>query len=320
MSRWSPARAIRATLALLAVVATAACDEARSISIPVQNVLTPSTAVGGRNRVYIADRTRVLIYKYAQDYFIGKLTGMQYARGMCTDPAGDVYVTNFESADVLEFAVGQSDARQINDVSPYPVDCSIDPAHGSLAVANQNGETEYSAGNVAIYKHAKGSPKTYRYSGFSSFASCAFDSNGDLLVAGLNTARRPAFAYLAFGAKSLRPITLQSSSETSEPSYVRWDGRYFVVDFISDDNLVFTQYAITKGAAVKKESIPERVLSYGVAAFWVGRIGKPSKRHAANAITAVTADGVYFWKYPSGTLVDHQYYNSDATGITATGE
>jgi hypothetical protein len=320
MSRWSTARAIGA-ICILSGVAAAGCSGVHDTVVQTPALLNSEDAANGGGRVYISARTDVEMYKYAQDYYLGKLTGFQDARGLCADAGNDVYVTNFDAADVLEFAPRTSKPREINDVSPYPLDCALDPTNGNLAVVNEYGQTEYSAGNVAIFKGAKGNPKIYRYSAFVNFTSCAFDANGDLLVTGIDSDHQAAFAYLPAGGKALEALSLQTSSDWSGPSYVRWDGQYFVVDFIyNEDFLIFARYAVTKQSGTQKGTMSERIFSYDTAPFWVGKIGGGAKDRKANAIAAATMGGVFFWKYPSGTLVERFYYgvDSDGTGITVT--
>ena len=322
MSRRSTAiGAVRAILTAVGVFAATACGSVENPVAQLPNATHPDTVVNGKNRVYISSENQLVIYKYARDYYLGKLTGLQNAKGLCMDAAGDVYATNFSDADIFEFIVGQSAPRLINASGPNPVDCAVDPSSGNLAVANEYGKTAYSAGGVAIYQHAKGTPRIYEYPGFLYFTSCAYDTLGNLLVSGTTTAGEPAFAYLAAGGKKLESLTLPIDSGWLGPSYVRWDGRYFVADFIyNTDFLIFVRYALAKQSGTQIGTTSIRIFAYDSAPFWVGKIGGSPKQREANALAAATNGGVYFLKYPSGTLVYQLRYGiaSRGSGITVS--
>jgi hypothetical protein len=282
-------------------------------------------AAGTRRKdlVYASAGDSVLVYDYATEEQVGKLAYFTSAHGSCTDGNGDVFVTNFNAADVLEFAHGGTKPiRTLVDPSAYPVDCSVDPVTGNLAVVNEYGKTEYTQGNVAIYVGGKGKPKLYKYSGFTYFIAGGYDGHGDLVVSGYQSRSVPfAFAYLPLGGHSLAAMSLPVSYNWYGPPYIRWDGQYLVVGFRDEfDGLIFVPYAIQGSSGTQKGSTPVTLGDADSGPFWIGRTGSaPLNRNAANSLAvAIVDDGVYFWNYPSGNLVYQLDQDSWGTGVTAS--
>src|ERR1700722_12711236 len=128
----------------------------------------------------------VNVYKYWQNHaLLGVLTDAPNPMGECADKKGNVYVVDYGSrssaGDILEYAHGgKAPLRIIEDGSYNPYGCSVDPQSGDLAVANLQGYSN--EGNIAIYRHAKGKPIFYTDSYLYNFASCAYDSHGNLLT------------------------------------------------------------------------------------------------------------------------------------------
>jgi hypothetical protein len=184
-----------------------------------------------KNLLYISYGSEVSIYDYATDTQAGTLSGFSHASGSCTGSHGDVFITNYGAADILEFAHGGTKPiGTLIDPSPYPVDCSVDPASGNLAVVNEYGQTEYSKGDVAIYIRAKGKPKVYKDATLDTFLSCTYDARGDLLVSSYKGSAL-SFALLALGSTELKAVSLPFTPGSYGTPYVRWDGEYFVVEF-----------------------------------------------------------------------------------------
>ena len=106
----------------------------------------------------------VLVYSYPQYKLVGTLTGFYFVPdGVCTDKKGNVWIVNNSAQENVEYKHGgTSQIASLSDPGYYPTICSVDPTTGNLAVANK--ETIGSSpqqGNVAIYAHAKGTPKLY---------------------------------------------------------------------------------------------------------------------------------------------------------------
>ncbi len=274
---------------------------------------------GGKNLLYVSYGSSVLVFDYGTSNQVGQLSYFSEAAGSCTDASGDVYVTNYGAADVIEFAHGASKPmKTLIDPSPYPVDCAVDPATGNLAVINEYGRSEYAPGNVAIYTAAKGTPKTYKIKGFTTYVSGSYDASGDLLVSDTQSSRI-GFAMLARGSRTFKAVTLPQRANFKYPGYVRWDGEYYVVDFEFFGVTIFEWYTI-KNYEGSEEGYMETEESGEVCtAFWLGRIGAPKSVRRANQLVAGTGEGILGWNYPHGGSYVFQIYDySEARGVTAS--
>jgi hypothetical protein len=279
-----------------------------------------SPAVSGKNLLYVSAGGSVLVYDYGTSNQVGSLNDFTRAEGECTDSLGDVYVTNYEAADVLEFAHGKTaPIKTLIDPSQYPIDCAVDPGSGNLAVINQYGQSIYSAGDVAIYAGAKGKPKTYKVKGISNFVSGGYDASGNLLVSGYE-ASALNFAILQHGTTAFKAVSLPHNSQWKRPGYIRWDGEYFDVEFYPYGfSTVFMWYTIkgTKGTREGYMQTEESGESGGP--FWLGRIGGPRSVKRANQLVAAMATyGVLGWNYPRGGTYVFQLYNVRGAGVSAS--
>jgi hypothetical protein len=278
-----------------------------------------SPAAAGKNLLYVSEDEDVHVYDYATDKQVAELDYFTHAAGSCTDAKGDVFVTNDGAADVLEFAHGKSaPIKTLIDPSPYAIDCAVDPSTGNLAVVNQYGEIEYAPGDVAIYSGARGNPKTYKVTGFSTYVSCTYDAKGDLLVSDVESSG-VKFAMLSHGSSKFEAITLPHSGQWAGPGFVRWDGAYFDVEFAVGETSIFVWYTI-KGSSGTQEGYTSTEESGEVGGpFWLGRIGGPKSVKRANQLVVAVYDGVTGWDYPRGGDYIFQLYGDQrAGGVTAS--
>lgn len=310
-------------LGLAAMIIVAGCaGPAISLSnaATVPSVFTETgrhAAVGTKRKdlVYVSAGDSVLVYAYDTQTVIEKLPDLSDARGSCVDSKGNVYVTNFGAADIVEFSHGVTKpARLVIDPDAYPIDCSIDPKTGNLAVLNYYGKTEYSPGNVAIYTAAKGKPKLYPYSTFSQFLACGYDGTGDLVVSGYSGPDL-GFAYLPPGGKTLQSFGLQLSYGWQGPAFIRWDGRHLVIEYRNDNHgFIFVRYAVSGNSGEQEGTTTITYGDVGPGPFWVGKTGR-GKKKVANTVAASIADfGTYFWSFPQGTPIYQLRYNQDTYG------
>ncbi len=269
--------------------------------------------------LYISDYGSVNVYDYETNTQVGSLEYFQHAGGSCTDAHGNVYITNTGDADILEFSHGATKPKYIVNPYPYPVDCSIDPSTGNLAVVNEYGEGESSPGNVAIYAGGNGKPKIYK-SIFSSvpLVSASYDASGNLLVSAYQD-KTFDFARLPAGKSAMESVTLPRSQNWYGPPYVRWDGEYFVVEFETEyvnSPAIFVMYTITGSSGLQEGySLTER--AGGSAPFWLGRIGGPKTlKRASQLVLCGDSDygGVEFFDYPEGGAYVFEIQNLEQAG------
>ena len=161
--------------------------------------------------LYVSDLLAqvVDIYTYHGHKLVGTLTGFFNPEGLCVDKAGDVYVTNDTSEGVhqiTEYAHGATTPlRTLNDAQGRANGCSVDPKTGDLAVANFWGPTE-GIGNVAVYRHASGTPTTYSNPNIWYYYYCA------TITRGISSSMARRRAASSAWARCARAATRSSSS------------------------------------------------------------------------------------------------------------
>ncbi len=115
----------------------------------------------------------VYVFDYPTRRLVGVLTEANSPQGLCSDAAGDVFISDM-SGQVLEYAHGgKSPIRRL--VGGAPLDCAVDPKNGNLAVTS-DGDSQ-----IFIFIKAKGQPKLINDPN-AHFIFCAYDSRGNLFA------------------------------------------------------------------------------------------------------------------------------------------
>ena len=216
-----------------------------------------TSGMSGRRLLYVTRpySKTVDVYTYPQDQMVGELSGFSYPVGECTDKHGNVYITDLKQYTVVEYAHGGTQpVRTLSVPGIDPVACAVDRHSGDLAVASA-GTTSGTGANVAIYRKAKGTPKTYTYAKIRGFTSCAYDNNGNLFVDGTPA---PGYGYdyelaeLQRRGQSFQPVNVQDGLPWAAP--LRWDGQYLAVG--QDVLPQILRYTIAGGYATYVSSTP----------------------------------------------------------------
>jgi hypothetical protein len=276
-----------------AILIGCASSSQRLGSLPVTSQNAGSWMMRGATAsdlLYLADvgTDDVYVYTYPNGTLVGTLTGFHSPR-VCSDTAGNVYVNNTNAEQILEYPHGgTSPIATYNDKGFLPVDCSVDPTTGALAVTNY-GPKGSNTGSVAIYKRGATTPKIYHAANVQAYLFCAYDGTGNLYVYGLNSSYDTAFIERPKGAKKFDPIAL----DRKLPGWggVQWDGKYVAV---GDGISTVYDFAIGKGKGKTVKTIHlDRAVN--VVQFWldgstlVGPDGPNGARHDAG-----------LWRYPAG--------------------
>lgn len=224
----------------------------------------------------------VYVYSYPQANLVGMLTGFVAPDGECTDQAGHVWIADSLNADIVEYAHGGSaPIATLSDAGNDPMDCSVDPVTGNLAVTNQTS----GVGNVAVYKRARGKPVVYSAEFLYSPYYCGYDNHGNLFVDGYSGYVRFLLAELHKGGSQLSALSVNQSIEF--PGGVLWDGKHLAVLDSGVDTIY--QFAIAKGAATVVGSTSLGDSSF-VKQFWI----------ADGNVIGGDAGAAYYWPYPAG--------------------
>lgn len=238
----------------------------------------------------------VYVYSYPKGKLKGQLTGFNEPSGQCVDKAGNVFIANFGTSQILEYAHGgTSPINTLSDAGYYPLGCSVDPTTGNLAVTNRL-STSFTTGDVAIYPDASGTPTSYTDPNFYYYEFCGYDNHGNLYIDGTTKGSALEYAELPSGGGSLSNLTLNQS--IGFPGGVQWDGKHLAIG--DQSAAVIYQFAISGSSGTKVGSTP-LTGSKDVVQFWIrgNRVIGPD---------AGLAD-VGFYNYPSGgsptkTIVD----------------
>lgn len=260
--------------------------------------------------MYVAQgRKGVWIFSFPQGQLVGHITGtgLIQAAGLCSDNSGNVFVTEYEANDVLEYAHGGT--SPINTLpSNEPVSCSWDPSTGNLAVVEQY---QY----VAIYLNARGAGKGYADSGLLNVTYCAYDDKSNLFIDGEEIGRD---GLAKFKNGTFTPISLNESVEILQD--LQWDGKYLAIDDFyaktGEHKIYRVQVSGSHGRIVRKVNLGgARLYSYWT---WLqdGTFLSPidTGGHDDRALD--------LWSYPSGGKPIMKFprkdfaYNGPIRGVT----
>jgi hypothetical protein len=265
-----------------------------TVSQPHSDWVRPDKKKKGSSLLYISDYGSNVVYFY--DYTPGKIgkqageitSGISGPQGLCTDKKGDVWVSNTNDTQELEYASGSTKQKtSLTTTGYYPADCAVSKK-GDLAVTGICNSASCGQGALLIFTTAKGTPKTY---------TC-----GNLYVDGENASGGFGLCELAAGGKTLTDVTVSSPPEF--PGGVQWDGKY--VSIVDQEGAQAIQYSVSGGSATEKGTVPlngagDVVQDTINAGYLIGP-------DAANA-------AVEIWKYPAGgSPVDTQSGLSEPIG------
>lgn len=236
-------------------------------------VSLPSLAAGNaavkhdtssQDLLYVANEPGTMkIYSYPGLELQASIT-FDETDGLCTDSAGDVYVTVHNTGKIVELAHGSTKFKRVLKLPPGifgPVGCAIDPTSGDLAVT-----TNFSG--VLVYTHAAGTPMIYHDSDFDHYNYCAYDANGNLYVDGsYGSASSFRFKLATLPKRAKAMVTLGLHVRPNDPGGVAWDGKY--VDVSDAYNPIIYQYVVAGSAAREAHLIHLGHRAYDVLQFTI---------------------------------------------------
>jgi hypothetical protein len=206
---------------------TNGAQPARAESHHVLSWIKPGNA--SKKLLYVVDRgaASVEIYTYPKLVHVGELTGFNTPLFDCADQAGNVWVVDYGTATVYEYAHGGTTPINVLSNVYNPYECDVNNKTGDLAVATNIVSSSLDLGEVAIYHNASGSPTVYSDRNFMLIDGLAYDNAGNLFVDGYGGSDHFHYAELPSGSSDFTEITLSESP--ASPGAVRWDGHYVVI-------------------------------------------------------------------------------------------
>jgi hypothetical protein len=242
--------------------------------------------------LYISDSATndVYVYSYRSRKLKGTLTGFNAPQGECVDGTGDVWITNLQGGNIVEYAHGGlSPIATLSDGGQFPEGCSVDKATGDLAVSNLSGVS--GPGNVSIWKNAQGTATAYPIPNMPVVFFLGYDDKGSLFVDGQGDSGVFQFARLANGGSDFKPIRIKGATVMS-PGGVQWGGTNVAVgDRTGTDGPVIYQINVRGNTGTVVGTTPLA----GTTAVGQFFIEGPN-------VVAPDEGGteVGFWKYPAG--------------------
>ena len=221
--------------ALFAAMVTACGGPSQTT--PVQNgalasVMSPAASKSS-SLLYVSNASNVTVYTYENGggiILVGTLTGFTSPEGMCADAAGDVWITDYDSGNVYEYAHGGSTPiATITAKLGLPYACAVDNATGNLAVSYWHPYGHFrNYAEVVVYPHgvkpsASYGPKT----GFYRAYFLTYDDQSNLYTTGIacgySDCYRTSYIHLfklAPGQSTLRSSRAQRGNRLK----ARWCG------------------------------------------------------------------------------------------------
>ncbi len=226
---------------------------------------------------------------------LGVLLGLTTPYTFCIDAAQDVYVTDFTSDRVTEYAHGTiAPLRTIVDHQGITITCAIDPTTGNLAVANWFGPSAR-PGNVIVFAGAKGSPSKFTALNLIEYFFVGYDNSGNLFVDGVNASSKVVLAELPKGKSAFKPIAMNAT--LGFPGGLEWDGEFLAVG----DQLTNTIYQF-KVSGSKATMQGSTTLNGAVDVFQFFLTGGSPNHPQATAVIGADfgADAITQWQYAAG--------------------
>ena len=281
---------------LAALLNACATESSLTAQIAPLAGLTRAGAASGDLMYVLTTDNDVLVLSYPDGSPVADISGLRGSPiSACSDSRGHVFVTTSYANSlgyIYEFAHGGTTPIATLTDPGFPSGCSVDPTTGDLAVANQFSHVFGDAGNVAIFRHARGKAIPIKDASVSEFYSCGYDAKGNLFTDAAG-AGYIAYPLLPKGSHVFTKVFFnQQLFGVAGP--IRWDGKYFVIGY-SEPNAVYRLTVSGSNGVV----ISALQLQY--------RQDEPYGDFAIYGHTIVAPDwfghgsyGIGFWSYPAG--------------------
>jgi hypothetical protein len=246
---------------------------------------------------------QVYVFNYKTNGLVGTLAGFDHPTAQCVDAAGDIYITNFDGWNVVEYAHGGVTPIKTLDTDGFANGCSIDPTTGNLAVATFDSAS--GGGNIEVWKSASGSPTNYFSPDTYNLWPPGYDNKGNLFVEGQCV--RGCVNELPAGGAALIPVSIHHVIDS--PGTVMWDGKYITFADQGGHKTRLYQVVETRsgqlgvvGITVLTDTCKGKSADVGQP-FIVGKRNTPENKDQGITVIGNNADcsGRFdFWAYPAG--------------------
>lgn len=264
--------------------------------------MKPDAKIHKSDLLYVTDEGNynVYVYEYPSGVLVGTL-GSAYGSptGLCVDKKGNIFVTEYNGQEVLEYAHGGTSPIQSLYDPGQPIGCSVDPRTGNLAVANEMSPSG-GYGNISIFTEAKGNAQVLQdLPDLELPYWCSYDNKGNLFIDGelIQSGFHFSFAELPAGSSKFTAISVPDGAGTP-PGGVQWDGKYITLGSASSENGLIFQFD-TSGSSATLEGT---TMLSGFTRMPTYSILTSAKRRARQGKTVIATSGsdIGFFKYPAG--------------------
>jgi hypothetical protein len=286
----------------VAVLALMACG---SLQVPASSIASSQTQGLRTSKdllyVSLAAEGGVGMYSYAGEH-VGRLNGPPPGfngneRGMCSDSAGDVFVSDPQVPAVVAYRHADPHRIKVYSFKAYPLGCSVSSADGNLAAFTHDPD------GIAIFKRGSSEAAVYTLPAASYPTGCSYDGSGNLFVTARHLSKgvnRFAYYELPDGESSFKQLHLSAVKVAAE---ITWDGQHIVIA-----DLTHTLYTIDGTKVIKTTRFEGGALS--------GFSIHDGRLIAANSYPQY----VNIWNYPQGGRVIERFpvvYEPYAVTISA---
>ncbi len=249
------------------------------------------------------DTDDVYIFTMPAMQLKGTLTGFAEPQGMCTDKSGNIWITNTETSQVLQYSRAGVAMGSVSTPGYFPVGCAINRTNGDLAVTNIV-STAGEGGSVEVFANASGSGQVLTNpSGFEYFFP-TYDNSGNLYVSGTNTSGSYLLSQCSTTSGGCTSMTL-SGATVGFPGGLNWDrvnNNLIVGDQgCSEGSCQYTATVSGSTATVSGTTVLDGV-SGGICDVDQGTIAPMSKYFAGPCISESSgqASAAARWAFPAG--------------------
>jgi hypothetical protein len=285
---------LKLAAALLSVTLVAGCSQGAS---PTVAALASHAAARGwmepqakpTDLLYLSDveSNDVAVYSYPKGRLVGDLTGFGQPRAECADAQGNVWIADVVTGSIVEFAHGATAPTVALSTPGSPGGCSVSPRNGDLAVAGGVNGTVVGVFHRSTRNRWRDA-NLYSVATMSAGYFCAYDSQGNLFVDGVDGSGRFALAELPHKGATLQSVTLDQTIK--KPGGMVWDGEYITVGDAGVSPSVVYRLSVSGSTA---SSVGTTTLkgTTSVRQFWIDGVRLIGPDYDAP---------VGFWKYPAG--------------------
>ena len=300
----------------LAAALVAGCSQGASPTLPLNAHAFARGSMQPQAKqtdlLYLSDveSNDVAVYSYPKGRLVGTLTGFGKPRAECADSQGNVWISDVDAGAILEFAHGATEPKAALSTPGSPGGCSVSPRNGDLAVAGGLNGTV-----VGVFRHSNHSrwrdASLYAVATMSNGYFCAYDSQGNLFVDGVDGSGKFALAELPHKGTALQSMTVNQAIQ--KPGGIAWDGSYITVGDAGVSPSVVYQLSVS-GSTANPVGTTTLSGTTSVRQFWID---------GARLVGPDYDAAVGFWNYPAGgsptkTLSNLHGYGAAVSSAIAT--